>query len=163
LPRIVDNGQLTRATSVDDTLQSSVMQVGPALSGALYSALRALPFLADALSYVLSVLSLRWMTVRFQEERPPVPRHLGREILAGAGWLWRQPLLRFQVLAAGALSFAVFPNALLVTVLARRGHASAAAIGLIFTLAAIGALVGSPLAPLVGRALRFGQVLAGMF
>lgn len=164
LPRVVEKRQLTQATSVDYTLRSTVMLAGPSLSGLLYSAVQALPFLADAVSYVVSVLSLRWMRVRFQDERPQqTTRHLGREILAGTAWLWRQPVLRFQLLAGCVLSFALYPNALLVTFLAQRQHASATVIGLIFTLAAIGALIGSPAAPLVQRALGFGPVIAGMF
>lgn len=77
--------------------------------------------------------------------------------------MWRQPVLRFQAIAGCILSFALFPNTLLVTVLAQRQHASDAVIGLIFALAAVGTLVGSLLAPRVQRWLGFGQVIAGMF
>ena len=163
LPRLVDRRQLTHATSVDYTLRSIVRLVGPAISGTLYAASRAIPFLADAASYVISVVSLRWISARFQEDRPQTSRHLGREIVEGVIWMWRQPVLRFQALAGCIVSFAIFPNALLVTVLAQRQHASDAVIGLIFTLAAVGTLVGSPLAPLAQRRLGFGQVIAGMF
>lgn len=163
LPRIVETRQLTQATSVDYTLRSVVRLVGPALGGILYGARQALPFVADAVSYVGSVLSLRWMTARFQEDRQRASRHLGREIVAGVIWMWRQPVLRFQAIAGCILSFALFPNTLLVTVLAQRQHASDAVIGLIFALAAVGTLVGSLLAPRVQRWLGFGQVIAGMF
>jgi predicted MFS family arabinose efflux permease len=163
VPRLVDKRQLTHATSIDYTLRSIVRLVGPAVSGTLYAVSHAIPFLADAASYIGSILSLRWMTTRFQEDRARTSRHLGREIVEGVAWMWRQPVLRFQALAGCVLSFAFFPNTLLVTVLAQRQHASDAAIGLIFTLAAVGTLIGSPLAPVVQRRLSFGQVIAGMF
>lgn len=163
VPRLVDKRQLTHATSMDYTLRSIVRLVGPAISGTLYASSHAIPFLADAASYIGSVLSLRWMTTRFQEDRARTSRHLGREIVEGVAWMWRQPVLRFQALAGCVLSFAFFPNTLLVTVLAQRQHASDAAIGLIFTLATVRTLIGSPLAPVVQRRLGFGQVIAGMF
>jgi hypothetical protein len=64
----------------------------------LYSLGRLFPFLADSVSYIVSVLSFTFITVPFQEKRGGAPRELWVEIWEGLSWLWHQPLLCFIAL-----------------------------------------------------------------
>src|SRR5437764_2037614 len=68
LPRVVSQEQLSAATAQNEFVYSVSGLLGPSLSGALYSIGNAMPFLADAVSYVTSVLSLLFIKTVFQEE-----------------------------------------------------------------------------------------------
>src|SRR6266568_2083398 len=69
LPRVVSKEQLPAATAQDQTLYAMSGLLGPSLSGALYSIASTLPFLADAVSYAVSVFSLFFIKTEFQGER----------------------------------------------------------------------------------------------
>ena len=133
--------------------------IGPALGGVLYSTSRLLPFLADALSYAVSVASLFLMRTPFQDERVAKPRRLRAEIAEGLVWLWRQPLIRSIALFGSSINFTVSGSSLLVIVIAERRGASPSVIGVIFTIAALGTIVGSLLGPLVQKRFSFGQAI----
>ena len=94
LPRVVAKSQLPAATAQNEVTGGVVTLLGPSLGGALFGITRMLPFLADAVSYAASVLSLFWIRLPFQEERAPTTRSLRAEIAEGLTWLWREPVLR---------------------------------------------------------------------
>src|SRR6266496_4520067 len=57
LPRVVAKEQLPAATAQNESTMGMTTLLGPLLGGALYGLQQALPFLADAISYVVSVCS----------------------------------------------------------------------------------------------------------
>src|SRR5215469_12190283 len=69
LPRVVPKEQLPAATAQNMATDGITVLLGPSLGGALYTAGRLLPFVADAVSYVVSVISLFFIKVKFQKER----------------------------------------------------------------------------------------------
>src|SRR5438477_7806404 len=83
LPRVVPKEQLPAATAQNMATDGITVLLGPSLGGALYTAERLLPFLADALSYVISVISLFFIKTQFQKERVAARRNLWVEILEG--------------------------------------------------------------------------------
>src|SRR5512146_526437 len=68
LPRVVAKSQLPAATAQNEVTGGIVTLLGPSLGGVLFGVARALPFLADAVSYAASVLTLSWIRVPFQEK-----------------------------------------------------------------------------------------------
>src|SRR5438067_2517890 len=83
LPRVVTPEQLPSATGQNEVLTSLSYMLGPALGPILYGLGRAIPFLTDAISYALSVVSLLFIKARFQGERDVDQRtspHLWTEI-----------------------------------------------------------------------------------
>jgi MFS family permease len=58
LTRVVSRAQLPTAVAQNEVTYSITSLLGPPLSGALYSLRRSLPFIADAISYAISVTSL---------------------------------------------------------------------------------------------------------
>jgi predicted MFS family arabinose efflux permease len=120
-----------------------------------------LPFVADAVSYAVSVVSLLCIPVRFQGERNVAARRsLRAEIGEGLVWLWRQPLIRFIAVLTGVTNIPGL--ALIVIVVAQQQMgASAAVIGLIFTIGGIGAILGAAVAPWVQRRMSFASVIIG--
>lgn len=163
LPRVVAKAQLPAAMAQNEVTGGVITLVGPALGGALFGVGRALPFLADAVSYAASVLSLAWIRLPFQEERSSRGRALGAEMREGLGWLWREPVVRALALLHSGLILSYEGMMLIVLVIAERQHAAPAAIGLMFGISGIGAMLGALLGSQAHRRLRLGQIMVGAF
>src|SRR5213078_3409399 len=88
LPRVVPKAQLPAATAQNMATDGITVLAGPPLGGALYLVSNVLPFLADAISYAVSVLSLFFIKTNFQEKRLAARRKLWVEIYEGLKWLW---------------------------------------------------------------------------
>ena len=161
LPQVVTREQLPGAAAQNMVLDSVSGMIGPSFGGILYGIGRAIPFLTDAISYGVSVLSLFFIKKQFQEERDAKPIHLWAEIGEGLTWLWRAPVIRFIALLTGGLILPVSGYALILIVMAQGQHASSFAIGLIFAGAGIGSIVGAFLVTPLQRHFRFGQLMIG--
>jgi MFS family permease len=159
LPRIVPREQLPAATARNQAIEPVASLLGPPLSGALFQLWRALPFLADALSYVASVVSLLFIKTQFQGERTAAQLSLKEEITEGLAWLWHQPLIRYMAFLTGGYNFVFSGTFLLVIVLAKQQHAPAPMIGAIFSIAAVGGLLGAVAGGWIQKRLSFGRAI----
>ncbi len=161
LPRVVPKEQLPAATAQNMATDGVTTLIGPSLGGALYTAGRLLPFLADAISYAVSVCSLFFIKTKFQKERVAARRSLWIEIQEGLAWLWHHPLIRFIAILTGGNNLISAGLVLIIIVLAQRQHASAFVIGLIFAIGGIGGVLGAVVAPFFQKRLSFGQAIIG--
>ncbi len=161
LPRVVRPEQLPAATAQNSATDGLSFLVGPALGGALFSLGQMVPFLGDAVSYAISVISLLFIRTRFQGERTVVKRRLHVEIGEGLVWLWHQPLIRFIAFLTGSYNLLSAGYLLVIIALAKHMHASDFAIGVIFSIAGIGGIVGSILGAPLQKRLRFPVVIIG--
>src|SRR5215467_8334871 len=161
LPRVVPPEQLPAATAQNSATDGTSFLVGPALGGALFSLGQMLPFLGDAVSYAASVISLLFIRTRFQGERAVVKRHLRVEIGEGLVWLWHQPLIRFIAFLTGSFNLLSAGYLLVIIALAKPMHASPVAIGVIFSIAGIGGIVGSILGAPLQKRLSFPVIIIG--
>lgn len=159
LPRVVGKEQLPAAMSQNGATSSACSLLGQPFGGLLYQLGHTIPFLVDAVSYVASVISLFFITTELQGERDTVMPDLRREIAEGLSWLWRQPLIRFMAFLSAGAWIPLYGNYLLVIVLARHLHASAAIIGLIFAANGVGGVLGSLVGGHLGRRFGFGPVV----
>jgi MFS family permease len=168
LPRVVTSKQLPAAVAQNEVAESAVTLLSPPLGGAIFSLGQALPFLCDAISYAVSVISLCFIRVPFQNERrrdsdqtDTALRHLLAEMFVGMRWLWRSPLIRFMSFVYAG--FALFGGYELgVIVLATERHASPLVIGLIFAAGGVGGLCGALIAPYIQRRYRFGRIIPAL-
>ena len=158
LVRVVDKEHLPEATSRNETMLNASYTVGQTLGGALFSVGRAFPFLFDAASYVVSVVSLRFIRTRFQETRSEPQARLLEAIREGVAWLWRHPLMRYLAFLTSAGMLIEQGYVLVVIVLAQRMGASSTTIGLIFGLAGLSGVIASFLAAPVLRRIGFRRV-----
>lgn len=154
MPRVVPREQLAEAIGRVQASDAVAALVGPSIGGVLYGLSRSLPFLADAASYLLSAISLRWMHIAFQEERATPAGTIRAEVAEGMRWLWTAPLVRFLAVLTCGLTVPCAGFALILIVLAQAHHASPATIGLIFAASGIGSAVGALIADPLQR--RFG-------
>ena len=159
LPRVVSLEQLSAATAQNEFIYSVSGLIGPSLSGILYSIGNAMPFLADAISYVVSVCSLSFIRTKFQEERVATPRKLWAEILEGLNWLWHHKVIRFLAILVSGFDLASAGYVLIVLVLAQQQHASKLATGLIFAGGGIGSIAGAFIVAPLARRFRVGSLM----
>ncbi len=158
LPRVVSKEQLPAASGQNQASEIAAVLAGSPLGGVLYSLSHLLPFLADALSYGVSVGSLFFIRTAFQGDRTAPRRKLRVEILEGLRWLWNHPLIRFMAVLTGGLNF-VGGAPLIIIVIAQRQQTSPTNIGLIFAIGSIGGIVGSVIGPFIQKRYRFGTVI----
>lgn len=157
LAQVVARGRLPEAIALDEVMEGTTALGGPSLAGLFFTLSRALPFLADAISYAVSVLTLVFIRAPFQGERNAARRPLLTEVREGVSWMWHQPFLRSMTLLMGAGAFFFAGSTLVIIVLAQQRHASAVIVGCIFALGGVGSIVGSLLAPFLGKHLTVGQ------
>jgi predicted MFS family arabinose efflux permease len=160
LPRVVMKEQLPAAAAQNEAAFGAAAIVGPSLGTFLYQVLgRGAPFIADAVSYLASVFSLFFIRTRFQDERQVVQRNLLSEIGEGLRWLWQQPLIRYMAVLTGGLNLTGAATPLIIILLAKKLGALDAQIGLIFSIAGIGGIVGSVIGGQMQKRFTFGQVI----
>jgi predicted MFS family arabinose efflux permease len=121
-----------------------------------------LPFLTDAVSYLLSVLSLLLITADLRPHTAGRSRDLRTDLLAGPAWLWHEPLIRSLSLLDGAEALVASGSTLVVIVLAKQHHAAPATIGAIFSVAGGGGVLGALLGAHVQARLGFGRTVIGV-
>lgn len=127
---------------------------GPALGGLLFGAGRAVPFLADAVSYAVSFLTVSRIHGRFRPERAPERKALRHEVLDGLRLVWNIPLLRAVAVLGPLVNFAFNGVLFAITVGLRQHGTSAVVIGLVQGGIMAGGALGAPVAPLLQRRLR---------
>jgi len=164
LPSLVERAALTDGNSKLETSATIAAMTGPGLAGGLVQLITApIAILADALSFIVSVLSLA--LIRTREITPSIPeqrRHILREIGEGLRAVLRHPILR--ALAASSGLFNLFDSllmALYALYLTRVLGASAALAGLILVLGGIGGLIGATFAGRVTRRVGLGPAIIG--
>jgi MFS family permease len=159
LRAVVPVRQLPAAAGARSGRIAAVSLAGPPLGGALFGIARALPFLADVVSYACSTVSLLAMRTPFQQTREPDRSSLRSRLAEGARFVWRHRFLRTCAFLFGLANF-IGPGVLLaLVVLGQRQGLSGGRVGLL--VAAFGAclLLGSFLSPLVRRLLPVRGVL----
>ena len=163
LPHVVARSQLSVATAQNEVTGGIITLLGPSLGGALYGLARSLPFLADAVSYTASVVSLAWIHLPFQEQHAAQAGRLRQEIGEGLVWLWREPVLRSLAVLHSGLVPCVAGMTLLLVVVAEGQHATPLAIGVMLGIGGVGAIVGAALGGPVARRLRLGRILVAAY
>jgi hypothetical protein len=119
LPHVVSADQLPAALAQNEARTRGATLAGNPLGGLLFGLGQAVPFAADAVSYLLSVVTLLAIRREFQERRKPSGTRLHREIAEGMRWLWRQPLLRTAALLVAGSNFIFQALVLTLIVLAQ--------------------------------------------
>src|SRR6266511_2896664 len=163
LPQIVPKDQLPTAVAQNQARVQGADLIGQPLGGALFGLSRLLPFLADAVSYGVSFVSLLFVRPAFQEERAPTRTRLRADIAEGVAWLWRMPFLRTTIFRVARSNFAFNAIFLALIVRAKDLGASSSAIGLMLAFSGAGALLGSTVAPWAQRHVHPKFVVIGSF
>ena len=159
LPEIVDRDSLIEGNSKLNVTSSGAQLAGPGAAGGLI-ALATAPYaiLVDAFSFVVSGGFTAWIRIRAEEPEQPVERrHLHVELWEGLRYVLRHRLLLPQAMSTGISNF--FSSVLFSIILVyahRKLGMSSGLIGLSFSLAAIGWMIGAAQANRFRRWLGVG-------
>jgi MFS family permease len=163
LPSLVRTDQLLEANSKLQVSEAVTQVAGPGVGGGLVQLLSApVAIAADAVSFLLSALSLALVQAREPAPSGQESRNLGREIQAGLATVLRTPSLR--ALAGAGVTFNLFDNVLLavyVLYMTRTLHFQGTLVGLIFGLGGVGGLVGAAIAERVTARFGHRRVMLG--
>ncbi len=180
LPRIVPEEELPAGNGLMMVVQYSTLAIGPLLGGVATAAQATYAFLADAGSFVVSALSLFGIRLPARAAAAPLasadatagatdgatPSRGGlvREIGAGLGYTFRQPLVRSTMLVTifGNFGFAGAINVGLI-VLSRNLSPSPITLGVLLAATGVGGVVGGLSAGLLARLRRRGLVVLVLY
>jgi MFS family permease len=164
LPVLVTRDQLVEGNSKLEVSNSVAQVAGPSVAGMLVQLLTPpLALIADALSFVVSVVSLGY--IRTPEPEPAhVSKQLGlrEELREGMATVLKSPLLR--AIAACTATANLFSNAafaVFVLYATRDLAIGPAALGLVLAATGPGGLLGALFASRVGRWLGLGPTIVG--
>lgn len=162
IPKVVPPEQLPTALAQNEARTRGSALAGGPLGGVLFGIGRAWPFVADAVSYVVSIFTLAAIKTRFREDTAPQHEPLVREVVEGFGWLWRQPFIRATSLLVAGGNFIFQALLLVVIVVATERGAAPAEVGLMLSFIGVGGLLGSFVAAWAQRHLSARTIIVGV-
>jgi MFS family permease len=153
LRAVVPPDQLADAVSVQTGRSAVVGIVGPPVGGALFGVGRAVPFAADAASYLFSFASLAALSTPLQEDRDHEPARIRERLAEGWRFLMSRPFLRVTTFLYGVENLTI-PATTFVLVVVAHGHGlTGGEIGLLLSAFSACILAGSTLARSARRRL----------
>lgn len=162
LRHVVPEAQLSEAVARNQARTYGTQVAGPPLGGWLYGVAHSLPFLFDAISYAVSLISLALIRGGFSQERQEARRSLRVEIVEGLSWLWHDGFLRTTSLLVTGSDFVLNALFLVILVDARRQGAAPSAIGLMFGIVGACGVLGAIAAPRLAQHLTLRTVVIGV-
>ncbi|MFF3713217.1 MFS transporter [Streptomyces phaeochromogenes] len=161
LPRLVGRDFLPLGNARLETSSSVARAGGPAIAGAVTQLLGpALAVAADALSFLASAAGL--LTIRTPESAVPDPTGAPwrKQILDGARYMWRAPVLRWLSAAAALRNFSMaMVDTILLLFLYRAMDLSPALAGAVLTAGALAAVLGAVVSRRLVHRMGAGPVL----
>ena len=154
---VVAQDELPTALSQNQARRHMADLVGGPLGAAMYSVSKVLPFVFDAVTFLISFVTL----LRIRTDLSPVPRPKRRvraDLAEGLRYVWVRPYFR-TMMAFGALSNLAVNAVFFVAILrlVQQG-VHPAAIGVIDMLAGLGGILGALAAPYVIDRLPTGRL-----
>jgi MFS family permease len=157
LPALVPADLLPRANGNQQVvLTIGETFAGPPLGSALFAVRAALPFGLDAVSFAGSAALLAGLprTAQSRELEPRSDQRMRAQIAEGVRWLTRHRLLRTVALLLGVSNFSSqMGQATLVLLATQTLHVGTRGYGLLWTAAAVGAVLGGLVNPAITRRL----------
>lgn len=154
IARLVPAEQLPDAFARNEARSYGATLAGPPVGGVLYAVGRAVPFLFDAATYLVSFLAVLAIRAPVQDKRSEGPRQsLLADVKEGLSHVFRDTFLRAVLLVAAPLNFAVTGSLFTMTITLREHGVSATLIGLAQGVIGVGGFLGALAAPRLQRRL----------
>jgi MFS family permease len=157
VPRLVPRPQLPAALAQNTARTYVGLIMGQVTGGLLYGIGRALPFVVDCVTYLISFVSVALIRTPLQGPAGTMPR--GGPLREGLAWLWRDPFLRTTMLLFAGNNIVVNSLYLALIVIARDRGASSQEIGVMLACIGVGGLAGSAAAPWLAQRLSLRAVV----
>ena len=150
-------GQLPLAYTRIQVREHLATLIGPPLGGALYSIARSVPFIVDAISYLIfGLLSSRLPTTTRTSDQSSTS--FLSDARDGFVFVWRHSSVRAILMWGGMFNFAMAYVFTAVTLRLIRDGVNPVAIGLIDTVAAAAGLIGAVAAGRIVATFRTGRL-----
>src|SRR6478672_3784687 len=162
LPSLVPDDLLETANGRLEGAQIVTNQfVGPPLGAWLFGLAVSAPFFLDAASFALAALLALTLRGSFRPERELQGTTVRSDIAEGVRWLVRHRVLRTLAIALGVINFVGLAAMTILVLYAENVlHLTKLQYGLLFTVEAAGALLGSLVAARISARLGPGTTLA---
>ncbi|MGI8578263.1 MAG: MFS transporter [Nocardioidaceae bacterium] len=144
---VVPREQLPTAFSQNQARQHMASLVGPPLGGALFGVLRWIPFLMDAVSFLLPALAIGRIKTPLPAPKRADQGSMRADIGEGLRFLSSSAVLRAIVVFAGLVNFASGAFFIVLTLKLLSAGIHPAAIGLIEAFGAVAGIGGAIVAP----------------
>jgi hypothetical protein len=158
---LVPSGQVSGAQVSIEARTHVVVLAGRALGGLLFGISQLLPFLADLMSFVVSIVSLT--SIKCAKERPPYPwrerrSSLWGEVRDGLHELFKDVSARNASLLSASMT--LISQALIIVFLAtaHNRHVSSALIGTVLAASGFGGLLGALISQRVLRPVNLSPL-----
>lgn len=154
IKQLVPPEQLTRATAQNQIRPLGATVIGSPVGGSLFAIGRAVPFLATALMFASSAVSL--LFIRRPMQAHTADRRERQGAAEGFRFIFREPVLLIWIIWIMGSNMALNHTGAFLALIAtaKERGASEPAIGLMLGVAGAGSLVGAALASLALRKLR---------
>ena len=162
LTQVVPKKDLPSAVAQYEIAYSTILLIAPPVGGVLFSLGKALPFVADGISYLVLLGSLSRIRSSFQADRKVTPTNLFVDVREGLLWLWSHIVVRILAFLTGYLYVAMSASILIVYAIAREHKISLIVVGVVLAVGGGGNYVGTAVSPLLQRRIGFGRLLGGM-
>lgn len=153
---VPEEDQLGDAIALNQARAYGTSLAGEPLGGFLFGVRPMLPFAADAVSYLASLVTVAAIRTPLPAPARTAPRHLGREIREGLATAWSNKFLRTTALLTTGSDFVINGMFLILIVIATAHGATPAAVGIMLAIGGVGGLLGALAAPRLAR--RFGSL-----
>ncbi|MGW5285379.1 MFS transporter [Streptomyces collinus] len=160
ISQLVPAERISEAFAKNEARSYTASLAGPSLGGFLYGLGRAVPFMFDALSYVISLISIAAIRKPLQQASGNrADSSLVSDIREGIHYVARSPFLRSVILVATPVNFALVAAQFSVTlVLSDNGYAPSV-LGVAQGAIAVGGLLGAFAAAWIQRQASFYNLL----
>jgi MFS family permease len=165
LPTLIPRKQLVEGNSKLSVSASIAEIAGPGIAGGLVQWLTApLAIVADAISFLVSAVSLAWIGA---SEPGIIPADGSRNILAeireGLRLVFLNPILRAFAIASVTCNFFIDVHLAVFVLYAMRGlEITPVTLGAIYAVGSVGGLLGSIVANRLANGLGLGRIIVGM-
>ena len=162
LRNIVWPAQLPEAVAANEARAYGTSLAGPPIGGLLFGLAHALPFVGNAVTFLMSLIGIALVRRPLQEPRDDPPAGHAAAMAEGLRFVFGNPFLRAILLIAAPLNLAIHGIIFTIIVTLQRHGTPAAVIGTVETIVAVGGLLGALAAPALHRRLRLPVLIRGI-
>ncbi|TDD95384.1 MFS transporter [Actinomadura rubrisoli] len=161
LPHLVGREHLTEGNAKLEGVRAVSQIGGPTLAGLLIQVFTApITIAVDSVSFLGSALFLRRIRKRERIQRRETKAHLGSEVREGLGFVLGHRLLRDLALSIASYNLLAAARAtLLILLLAQVLRLPAGVIGVFFSIASVGSLIGALTARRIAELIGQGRAI----
>lgn len=162
VPSLVRPDQIVGAVARNEARSYGTSLAGPPLGGLLFGLSRALPFVGNAVTFLLSLAAVLCIRQPMQQPRPTPTAAAGSARWQGLRFVLGNPFLRALLVIAAPLNMAFTGMIFAMTISLRRSGMSPVLVGVVSMIFGVGGFLGAFAAPALQRSLRLPTLIRAL-